>query len=162
MKSALPLAAAVLLAVGGSAHAHGAAGRAAGADPQTLETLFGRSGDPSRVSRIVQIHMSDAMRYSPDAIAVRQGETIRFVVRNGGRIMHEMVLGTERELQEHARLMKKHPGMVHDAPYMAHIGPGQRAEIVWQFTQAGDFKFACLLPGHWEAGMVGTVRVLAR
>ena len=73
--------------------------------------------------------------------------------------MHEMVLGTMDELKKHAELMKKHPGMEHDEPYMAHVAPGKKGEIVWQFTKAGEFFYGCLIPGHFEAGMIGKVTV---
>jgi uncharacterized cupredoxin-like copper-binding protein len=76
--------------------------------------------------------------------------------------MHEMVIGTMPELKEHAELMKKHPGMEHDEPYMAHVAPGKTETMVWQFTKAGEFNFGCLVPGHFEAGMVGQIRVLAK
>jgi uncharacterized cupredoxin-like copper-binding protein len=75
--------------------------------------------------------------------------------------MHEIVIGTRAELEAHAEMMKKHPNMEHDEPYMAHVSPGQRGDIVWTFNRAGDFEFACLLPGHFEAGMRGTIRVRA-
>ena len=58
-----------------------------------------------------------------------------------------MVLGTPEELKEHAELMKKFPEMEHDEPHMAHVKPGKSGEIVWQFTKAGEFQFACLHPG---------------
>ena len=85
--------------------------------------------------------------------------TIRFVVANKGAVLHEMVLGTPQALKEHADLMKKHPGMEHEEPNMAHVKPGATGDIVWQFTKAGDFQFACLIPGHFDAGMVGKVAV---
>lgn len=68
-----------------------------------------------------------------------------------------MVLGTAEELKKHAELMKKFPGMEHEEPHMTHK-PGKSGEI-WQFTQAGEFQFACLIPGHFEADMVGKVTV---
>jgi uncharacterized cupredoxin-like copper-binding protein len=101
------------------------------------------------------------MRFSPDQLEVKQGETIRFVHRNEGKMMHEFVLGTRKELDAHAAMMIKFPGMQHDEPYMAHVGPGQGGEIIWTFNQAGDFEFACLIAGHYQAGMVGQIRVLA-
>ena len=109
--------------------------------------------------RRVRVEMSDRMRFSPDTLEVKQGDTVRFVVRNSGKTMHEMVLGTMKELKDHAELMKKHPGMEHNEPYMAHVGPGKTAEFVWQFTKAGEFYFGCLIPGHFEAGMVGKIIV---
>jgi uncharacterized cupredoxin-like copper-binding protein len=71
------------------------------------------------------------------------------------------VIGTERELKEHAALMQKFPKMEHDEPYMAHVAPGRTGEIVWLFNRAGEFEFACLIPGHFEAGMVGKIKVSA-
>ena len=123
------------------------------------ETPFGQQGDPKKVARTIRVGMSDKMRFDPETIAVKQGETIRFVVANNGAVLHEMVLGTAQALKEHAQLMKKHPGMEHDEPSMTHVKPGASGEIVWQFTRAGDFQFACLIPGHFEAGMVGRVSV---
>jgi uncharacterized cupredoxin-like copper-binding protein len=73
--------------------------------------------------------------------------------------MHEMVLGTMEELKKHAELMRKHPGMEHDEPYMAHVAPGKTETITWQFTKAGEFHYGCLIPGHFEAGMIGKIRV---
>ena len=104
--------------------------------------------------------MTDKMRFTPDRIEVRQGETVRLVHRNGGQIMHEFVLGTKKDLDEHAELMKKFPGMEHDEPYMAHVGAGKSGEIVWNFNRPGEFDFACLIPGHYQAGMVGKVTVV--
>lgn len=123
------------------------------------ETAFGRTGDPKKVTRTMTVTMRDTMRFEPAHLTVREGDTVRLVVRNSGKVLHELVLGTEKELAEHAELMKKFPGMEHDEPYMAHVSSGKRGEIVWQFTEAGTFKFACLIPGHFEAGMVGTIRV---
>jgi uncharacterized cupredoxin-like copper-binding protein len=111
------------------------------------------------VSRTVDIAMGDDMRFKPDRIEVREGQTLRLVVRNRGQLLHEIVIGTRAELDTHAALMKKHPGMEHDEPYMAHVNPGQRGEIVWHFNRAGEFDFACLIPGHYEAGMVGRLVV---
>ena len=122
-------------------------------------TEFGQTGDLRKAKRTVKVDMSDAMRFTPAEISVKRGETVRFLVTNSGRQMHEMALGTMKELKEHAQLMQKHPGMEHEEPYMAHVQPGKRAEIVWQFTKAGEFHYGCLIPGHFEAGMVGKVRV---
>ena len=103
--------------------------------------------------------MTGHMRFEPSAIDVKAGETIRFVHRNVGKVMHEMVIGTRADLEEHAALMRKFPNMEHDEPYMAHVAAGRRGEIVWQFNRTGEFEFACLIPGHFEAGMRGTITV---
>ncbi len=125
----------------------------------TEEKAFGREGDPQKAVRTIHVDMSDKMRFSPDTITVKQGETVKFVVKNSGKIMHEFVLGTMNELKEHSALMQKFPGMEHADPYMAHVAPGKTETIVWQFTKAGNFHFGCLLPGHFEAGMVGKLAV---
>ena len=156
MNGAKWLALAAALATG-TALAHGDSHSKKRAEMKSTE--FGQTGDPRKAKRTVKVDMSDAMRFTPAEIAVKRGETVRFVVTNSGRQMHEMVLGTMRELKEHAELMRKHPGMEHDEPYMAHVQPGRKAEIVWQFTRAGEFHYGCLIPGHFEAGMVGKVRV---
>ena len=123
------------------------------------ETPFGREGDPKKASRTVKVDMSDKMRFTPAQLTIKQGETVRFQVKNSGQVMHEMVLGSMDELKKHAETMKKHPGMEHDEPYMAHVAPGKTESMTWQFTKAGDFYYGCLVPGHFEAGMVGKVTV---
>lgn len=123
------------------------------------DTAFGRQGDPRKVTRTIRVDMADTMRFAPAEITVRRGETVRLVASNKGQVLHEMVLGTPEELRKHADMMKKFPEMEHDEPHMTHVKPGARGEIVWHFTQPGQFQFACLLPGHFEAGMVGTVIV---
>jgi uncharacterized cupredoxin-like copper-binding protein len=145
------------------------------------EMPFGRAGNPKQVDRTIRVGMDDSMHFSvtararPDrttdvrmgdgrhamvgAIVVKRGETVRFVVRNDGKLMHEMVIGTMKELKDHAELMRRFPGMEHDEPYMAHVAPGKEGEIVWQFTRAGEFHYACLVPGHMEAGMIAKITV---
>ena len=120
---------------------------------------IGQPGDPKKISRTIQVAMTDQMRFQPASISVRQGETIRFVVRNSGKVKHEMVLGTQAELKEHAELMQKHPEMEHDDPNAVAVEPGKTGQLIWQFTNAGTVDFACLVPGHFEAGMVGKVGV---
>lgn len=157
--SVLVAAAAVAAA---NAYAHGDETHAAPRkyDARKVEdTPFGREGDPKKVTRTIRVGMSDKMRFDPETITVKKGETIRFAVANKGAVLHEMVLGTAQSIKEHAELMKKHPGMEHDEPSMAHVKPGATGDIIWQFTQAGEFQFACLIPGHFEAGMVGKVSV---
>jgi len=120
---------------------------------------IGTAGDAKRVNRTVEVSMADSMRFSPASLTVKQGETIRFLVKNAGQLKHEMVLGTEKELKEHYELMKKFPEMEHDDPQMVTVAPGKVGEIVWRFTKAGKVDFACLQPGHYDAGMKGAVTV---
>jgi uncharacterized cupredoxin-like copper-binding protein len=120
---------------------------------------WGIAGEAKEAKRSIDVGMADNMRFTPDRIDVRQGETIRFVVKNTGKVMHEFVIGTKAENGKHAELMVKFPNMEHDEPYMAHVPPGKTGEIVWTFNRAGEFEFACLIAGHYQAGMVGTIKV---
>jgi len=120
---------------------------------------IGKPGVEKQVTRTVEVEMTDAMKFKPAAISVRKGETIHFVVHNSGKLRHEFVLGTEKALKEHAELMKKFPGMEHDEPNMASVAPGQTGHVLWQFTKTGKVPFACLQPGHFDAGMKGVVSI---
>ncbi len=167
VQNSLPMAALLLAMVSASgvalAHSNDGTGKPKTSAPVSSEEHpFGKQGNPKKASRTIAIDMNDMMRFGPADITVRQGETIRFVVRNQGKMLHEIVIGTLDELKAHGELMKKHPGMEHDEPYMAHVDPGKKAEMVWQFTRAGEFYYACLIPGHFEAGMVGKIKVVKR
>jgi uncharacterized cupredoxin-like copper-binding protein len=176
------VAASVISATTAFGHGEGGHGKPKAVDySKAEETPFGRAGNPKAVSRTIRINMNDRMQFvaasaphrgratdvhpgvaphaMPGDLVVKRGETVRFVVRNGGQVMHEMVIGRMQELKEHAELMRKYPGMEHDEPYMAHVAPGKEGEIVWQFTRAGEFHYACLIPGHMEAGMVAKITV---
>ena len=158
------LLAAGLLTGSGLALAHGDAEHAA-AKPAAVkkeQKEWGIAGDAKTATRTIDVRMSDAMRFTPDRIEVRQGDTIRFVHHNNGQVMHEFVLGTKPVLDEHAAMMEKFPDMEHDEPYMVHVAPGGTREMVWTFNRPGTFDFACLIPGHYQAGMKGTVVVSAR
>jgi uncharacterized cupredoxin-like copper-binding protein len=122
---------------------------------------IGAAGDPAKVNRTVDVDMTDSMRFSPDSISVQQGETIRFIVKNSGKLKHEFVLGTDHALHEHYEAMKKFPEMEHADPNQVTVQPGQTGEVVWRFTKAGKVAFACLQPGHYDAGMKGVVKVAA-
>lgn len=122
----------------------------------------GEPGDPKKPSRPINVAMrerEDRMVFFPDRIEVKRGEQVKFVLRNSGELEHELVLGTAADLQEHAELMKKYPDMEHDDPNAKRLKPKQSGEIVWKFTKAGTFVFGCLIPGHLEAGMKGTIVV---
>lgn len=120
---------------------------------------LGEPGDPKAKARTVNVVMSDEMRFSPETVTVKRGETIRFVVKNAGELRHEMTLGTMEELVEHAAVMEKHPDMEHDDPNAVTVEPGQTKTILWKFTKAGSFDFGCLVPGHMPAGMKGRIVV---
>jgi uncharacterized cupredoxin-like copper-binding protein len=156
-----PCLLAIGLALPPAAWAHGEAhGAAKAAAPISSEQHpWGRQGDPRQATRTVRVTMRDAMRFDPSQLAIRRGDTVTFVVHNAGRLMHEFVIGTPAALDAHAQLMRKHPGMEHDAPYMAHVAPGRTQRISWTFDQAGEFLAGCLVAGHWEAGMKARLHV---
>ena len=145
------------------AHAHeGEAGAKKSGPVRKEQQEWGIAGEAKAARRTIEMAMTDQMRFVPDKIAVAEGDTVRFVFRNRGKMLHEFVLGTRQKLEDHAGLMNKFPGMEHDEPYMAHVAPGKTGEIVWTFNRPGDFDFACLVPGHYQAGMGGRIRVAAR
>ena len=140
-------------------HQHGV--HAKGHDHAERQSAIGEPGVAAKATRTVKIDMSDAMRFTPASVKVRQGETVRFLVSNSGKLEHEMVLGTARELSDHHEHMLANPDMKHDdaEPNMVSLAGGKSGEIVWHFTRAGRVLFACLEPGHFEAGMKGAVQV---
>lgn len=144
-------------AAAANAHDHGGHNDGHG---HSHASLAGKPGDPAAASRTVDVTMDDNMRFTPRRIAVKKGETVRFFIKNTGKLPHEMVIGTRDELEAHAEMMRKTPDMPHHAEANGILlAPGQRGGLVWQFDQAGAVDFACLVPGHLEAGMVGQIEV---
>jgi uncharacterized cupredoxin-like copper-binding protein len=125
------------------------------------ERPYGREGDPRKVNRVIRVDMSDTMRFFPSELRVKRGATVRFVARNSGELPHELVIGTMDELKKQAALIKKGGDIehAHARPNAAHAERGKSARLVWQFTRPGEFHYACLVPGHFEAGMIGTIVV---
>jgi uncharacterized cupredoxin-like copper-binding protein len=122
----------------------------------------GEPGNPKRPAQTILVIMREAdgrMLFIPDRVEVKRGEQVRFVLRNNGLLEHEFVLATTEENIKHAEEMKKNPEMEHDDPNARRVAPRKTDEIVWRFTKAGQFEFGCLIPGHREAGMTGTVIV---
>ena len=149
----------VLLALTLSSLAFAAGQHAAGHGHGDNESAIGKPGVTAKASRTVTVEMSDNMRFTPSEIQVKQGETVRFMVKNTGQVKHELSLGTQAELMAHLEQMKKFPEMEHDEPSKVTLAPGQQGAIVWQFTTAGSVNFACLMPSHYEAGMKGAIMV---
>ncbi|MDJ1157777.1 cupredoxin family protein [Chelatococcus sp. SYSU_G07232] len=154
--SSAALVAAITAAGGAAALAvPGAAGHGDG-------FAFGEPGDPKKPARVVQIVMKEGdgqMLFIPDRIKVRKGEQIRFAMKNNGENEHEFVIGTVEENRAHAAQMQKNPDMEHDDPNARRLSARQNGDIVWRFSKAGTFEYACLIPGHLEAGMKGTIVV---
>ncbi|MFT5113880.1 MAG: putative cupredoxin-like copper-binding protein [Parasphingorhabdus sp.] len=143
-----------VFASGTHSHSHGELEKF---DP--TESEFGMYHPDMKPNKTVEIRMADTMMFSPNAISVEKGDIVLFKHTNNGAIMHEFVLGTPGSLDEHAEMMKKFPGMEHEEPYMLHVAPGKTGQILWKFSESGTFAFACLIPGHYEAGMKGSIVV---
>ena len=92
-------------------------------------------------------------------LRIKEGQTVKLRFVNQGEMDHEFVMDEEHAILEHKRVMEKHPDMEHDDPNAIRIAPGARGEIIWTFTNPGTFSFACLMPGHYEAGMHGPLEV---
>ena len=144
-------AAAALLATIGLAAAHEGEHFSAG--------VPGNAKKPARTVTVVMSDDEGAMKFTPDRLEVKKGEQVRFVIQNKGALKHEFMLASVKDNDKHAEMMKKFPDMEHDDPNAKSVDPGKTAEIVWRFTKTGTFEFACLIPGHREAGMHGTVTV---
>jgi uncharacterized cupredoxin-like copper-binding protein len=122
----------------------------------------GVPGNPKQPARTVKVIMHEdgkKMLFEPAQITVRQGEQIRFVLQNDGTESHEFVLATVEENRKHGELMKKYPKMEHADPNAKRLTPFTDGEMIWKFTKRGTFEYACLIPGHYEAGMHGSVTV---
>jgi uncharacterized cupredoxin-like copper-binding protein len=126
----------------------------------------GRYGDAGKVSRFIDVICTDNV-FSVKSLQVRDGETVRFVVRNDGIDPHEFVIGTVAEHAEHRRLMKEaieaqKKGAHAHSMKMDHssgvwVERGQTQSFVWQFKRTSELEFACNIPGHYEAGMRGPI-----
>ncbi|GIX13314.1 MAG: hypothetical protein KatS3mg118_1273 [Paracoccaceae bacterium] len=136
---------------------------------------FGRPGEDHHVSRTIELRMGE-MYFEPSRIEVKPGETIRFVVINGGQAVHEFNIGTPETWDSHqaemARMVDegmidfdridhvrmRRMGMMHADPNAVLLEPGERAEIIWEFPgEATQVGFACNVPGHRETGMAGQI-----
>ena len=144
-------AAAALLATIGLAAAHEGEHFSAG--------VPGNAKKPARTVTVVMSDDEGAMKFTPDRLDVKKGEQVRFVIQNKGALKHEFTLASVKDNDKHAEMMKKFPDMEHDDPNAKSVDPGKTAEMVWRFTKTGTFEFACLIPGHREAGMHGSVTV---
>lgn len=122
----------------------------------------GQPGDPKKPARAVEITMGERdgkMFFNHDYVEVKRGEHIRFILKNIGELDHEFVLATAKENLKHAEEMRKNPDMEHDDPNAKKVPIKKNGEILWRFNKRGTFQFACLIHGHLESGMHGTVIV---
>jgi uncharacterized cupredoxin-like copper-binding protein len=161
MKRINAVLAAALIGASLGAGAHEGKGHKKAGPVLKEQTEWGVAGDAKAARRTIELTMSDGMRFTPKLIEVNLGETVKFVVKNRGKLLHEFVIGNRKALDEHAALMLKFPGMEHDEPYMAHVKPGGSSQVVWTFNRPGSFDFGCLIAGHYQAGMVGKINIVA-
>ena len=123
------------------------------------------AGEPAAANaagQVINVTMTDGdgkMAYTPDRIEVKKGAVVKFVLKNAGSTKHEFVIGSHAENLDHKRMMEAMPDMRHDDPNVKSLEPGTSTTLAWRFTNAGEFEFDCLLPGHYEAGMHGVVIV---
>lgn len=130
------------------------------------EMALGKAGEASQVTRTVEVSMVETddgrMVFEPKTIDVKEGETVRFTFQNKGELPHEFVMDTSGSIQEHKEVMERFPEMEHADPNSISLQPGETGEILWTFTNTGDFEFACLIPGHYESGMHGPLTVATK
>ncbi len=141
---------------------------------------IGAPGQAAKADRTIDVEAAD-IYFSPESLEVRPGETVRFVIHNTGKLLHEFNIGTEAmhagHRQEMAKMMEHgmlsatgmnhdmkgidhgQMGMSHDDPNSVLIEPGQTQELVWTFPEGGTLQFACNVPGHSEAGMQGEINI---
>ena len=120
---------------------------------------WGIAGTPDTATRTIELSMSDDMRFTPSHFNVKLGETVQLRVKNAGQIQHEIVLGTQDTLDAHAQDMLQHPGMAHAQAFMAHVSPQDTGTLTWTFNRPGTVDFACLIAGHYQNGMRGSITV---
>lgn len=120
----------------------------------------GIAAQASEATQTIHVTASDDMRFTfSKPLMVREGEVIRFMIKNIGKIAHEFSIGDEEEQKAHQEMMRKMPDMVHNDANTITLAPGKSGEITWKFTGAHEVVFACNIPGHYEAGMYKKVAI---
>ena len=119
---------------------------------------FGHPAGAAKVTRTIKMLATD-IEFTPKAITVRKGETVKFEIVNHGKLEHEFVLGDSAEQIDHDKEMAAMPGMKMDHVNGVGVAPGQSARLVWTFTKSGTLQYACHVPGHFVAGMVGQLKI---
>jgi len=163
LAAALMIAPVSAFAAGSHSGGHDDGHASAESDDHHDEMAIGSPGDASKASRTIDVTMKEtddgAMVFEPAVIEVKRGETVRFAITNKGVLEHEFVMDASPEIAEHKDLMRRFPEMMHDDANAVRLEPGAAGEIIWSFTKAGSFEFACLIPGHYEMGMHGPLTV---
>jgi len=110
--------------------------------------------------KVVRLEVDDTMRFVPSKWEVQAGEPIRIILVNKGKVDHELVFGSEKEIIAHAKEMANPNFKGHHHTNEISAKPGQQAELVWTFKEPGQYAMACFEPGHYEAGMKGVINVV--
>ena len=126
---------------------------------------IGQAAEVGMETRTIQVKLMETedgdMVFEPRVLDMKAGETVRLAIENIGELEHEFVMDTVAAVAKHKEVMNEFPEMEHDDPNAVRLAPGEKDEIVWTFANAGSFQFACLIPGHYEAGMHGALSVSA-
>ena len=130
-------------------------------DDQSAGFAWGEPAEPANADRVVEIRMTDELRFEPAEVTVLVGEVVTFKVINAGQIPHDFTLGDEETQADHEAEMAAGgmPGMGHDEPNVLTLDPGQAGDLTWRFTAPASILYGCHLPGHYAAGMVGTLSI---
>ena len=120
---------------------------------------LGEPGDASQADRTFHIVANDQLKFDPDSVDVKVGETITFEIENTGSVDHEFVLGSSDYQAEHEEEMQSGGMEMGHEPNELEVAAGETATLTWRFTEAGTTEFGCHEPGHFPAGMLGTITV---
>ena len=162
MKRVVPfllLVSVVLVACGGetTAGGHDHAGDSQAHDQGTSDegTVPGKPAAAADADREVKVVASDELRFNPDAVQVKAGEIVTFVVTNEGNTDHEFVLGDAAYQAAHEEAHSHGMSMQNAVT----VKPGETQTLTWQFTDRARVLYGCHVPGHYDGGMVGTIQV---
>ena len=113
----------------------------------------------NRSLTVKMFETENGMAFTPEALSIKKGQTVKIHLINNGEFEHEFVMDTKAGIQKHKVLMEDSPDMQHEDSNSLRLKPNEKGEILWTFSNAGTFEFACLIPGHYEAGMHGEILV---
>ena len=140
---------------------------------------IGIKGNEANVDRVITVLMYDNY-FQPNLIKVKKNETIKFLVQNKGELVHEFNIATKEmhlkhqpemmkmvvneillvdkiDKQKMKEMSKKNPSMAHSHANSVLLSPGERAELIWKFSNSVDIEAACNVPGHYEVGMIAKI-----
>lgn len=132
-------------------------------DGHADEFEFGDPMDAADASRVIEISAKDDLTFEPASVTITAGETVTFRVTNTGVLPHDFVLGDMHMQDEHEAEMAEMSGdmEMHDEPNAFVLESGETKEMTWHITESGEILFGCHQPGHFAAGMKGTITIEA-